>query len=91
MGDSPDAEAGIGATPAPPICQLKMKTMDLQFVKDCVAELGLSPDGKEPDGTYWTALVVVSAMACGPDSHCLARFTQLPVEFVQANQLHLDP
>jgi hypothetical protein len=61
-----------------------MKTMDLQFVKDSLAELGLSLEGKQPDDAYRTALVVVSALACGPDTQCLARFTQLPVEFVQA-------
>lgn len=61
-----------------------MKTMDLQSVKDSLAELGLSLDGKQPDETYQTALVVVSALACGPDTERLAKFTLLPVEFVQA-------
>lgn len=42
-----------------------MKTMDLQFVKDSLAELGLNPGGESPDGAYRTALVVVSALACG--------------------------
>ena len=61
-----------------------MKTMDLQFVKDSLAELDLSPGGKQPDDAYRTALVVVSALACGPDTQRLAKFTQLPVEFVEA-------
>ena len=62
----------------------KFPTLDLQFVKDSLAELDLSLDGKQSDDAYQTALVVVSALACGPDPQCLAKFTQLPVEFVQA-------
>jgi len=63
---------------------LKMKTIDLQFVKDSLAELDPNLDGEQPDDVYRTALVVLSALACGPDAQCLAKFTQLPVEFVDA-------
>lgn len=61
-----------------------MKTKDLQFVEDSLAEIGLGQGGKEPDDTYRTALVIVSALVCGTDGERLAKFTKLPVEFVQA-------
>lgn len=41
---------------------LKMKTIDLQFVKDSLAELDPNLDGEQPDDVYRTALVVLSAL-----------------------------
>ena len=61
-----------------------MKAIDLQFVKDSLAELDPSLDGKQPDDAYRTALVLVSALTWGPDTQHLANFTELPVEFVSA-------
>lgn len=61
-----------------------MEIKDLQFVKDSLAELGFALGGKQPDDTYRTALVIVSALTCGTDAERSARFNKLPVEFVQA-------
>ena len=61
-----------------------MKILDLQFVKDSLAELDLGLDSQQPDDAYRTDLVVVSALARGPDTQCVAKFTELSVEFVEA-------
>jgi len=61
-----------------------VKQIDLQFVKDTLSELDPRLEGGTPDDFYLTALVLVSALVCGPDTARLAEFTQLPREFVQA-------
>jgi hypothetical protein len=61
-----------------------MKSIDLQFVKDTLLDLDPSLDGSETDEMYNTALVVLSAVSCGPDVTRLAAFTGLPEAFVAA-------
>ena len=61
-----------------------MKSIDLQFVMDTLLELDPSLNGSEPGQTYNTALVVLSALTCGPDIRRLAAFTRLPEAFVAA-------
>jgi len=64
-----------------------VKQIDLQFVKDTLSELDPSLEGGTPDDFYLTALVLVSALVCGPDTE----FTQLPREFVQAIHQRMIP
>lgn len=61
-----------------------MNSIDLQFVKDTLLDLDPSLDGSETDEVYNTALVVLSALSCGPDVTRLAAFTGLPEAFVAA-------
>jgi hypothetical protein len=61
-----------------------MKSIDLQFVKDTLLDLDPSLADSAPDRTYNTALVVLSALTCGPDITRLAAFTGLPEAFVAA-------
>lgn len=58
-----------------------MRIADLQIVQNLLEALNLVRDDEPDDGT---ALVIASAMACGPHSERLAEFTQLPVQFVDA-------
>jgi hypothetical protein len=51
-------------------------------VKDTLLDLDPSLDGSETDEMYNTALVVLSALSCGPDVTRLAAFTGLPEAFV---------
>ena len=60
-----------------------MRQIDLQFVKDTLLELDPTWEGSEPDESYQTALVLVSALVCGSDIEGLAEFTQLPRTFVE--------
>ena len=60
-----------------------MKQKDLQFVKDTLLELDPGMDGSEQNKYYLTALVAVSALLCGPDTKRLAKFTELPWDFVE--------
>lgn len=59
-----------------------MKSINLQFVKERLLEIDPSLEGREGDESYKTALVLLSALALGPDTARLAKFTQLPREFV---------
>ena len=60
-----------------------MKAIDLEFVKATLLELDPSLEGSEEEGeSYNTALVLVSALVCGPCTTRLAEFTKLPPEFV---------
>ena len=60
-----------------------MKLIDLQFVKDTLSELDVSLDGSEQNESYRTGLVAVSALVCGPHTERLAKFTELPPDFVE--------
>jgi hypothetical protein len=59
-----------------------VKAIDLEFVKATLLELDPSLEGSEEDESYNTALVLLSALACGPCTMRLAEFTKLPPEFV---------
>ena len=59
-----------------------VKATDLRLVKETLLELDASLAGTEEDESYKTALVLLSALACAPDTTRLAEFTQLPREFV---------
>jgi hypothetical protein len=61
-----------------------MKTIDLQYVKDTLWELDPGAKDYETRSTYNTALVVLSALYCGPGTIRLADFTLLPRAFVAA-------
>lgn len=61
-----------------------MKSNKLKFVKDTLLEMDPSLRDTEPDDSYDTALVLLSALAKGTDSSRLAAFTGLPLEFVAA-------
>jgi hypothetical protein len=75
-------------------CLLHTKSDRVPFVQPMVAAFGLvcefaaeldpTLDGQQPDDAYRTVLVLVSALACGPDTQRRAEVTELPVEFVGA-------
>jgi len=59
-----------------------VKATDLRLVKETLLQLDPSLAGTEEDERYKTALLLLSALACAPDTTRLAEFTQLPREFV---------
>jgi hypothetical protein len=59
-----------------------VKAKGLRFLKETLLELDPSLEGAEADECYEAALVLLSALACGPDTTALADFTELPREFV---------
>ena len=63
-----------------------MKSINLQYVKDTLS--GLDPTLKScgASDTYNTAIVLLSALAYGPDTTRLAGFTSLPHQFVATIQ-----
>ena len=70
---------------------MSVKHIDLQFVKDTLSELDLSLDANRPDEFHSTALVLFSALVCGPNTARLAEFTQLPREFVESIRQRMIP
>ena len=56
--------------------------MNLQVVKETLLEIDPSLVGNEVSASYHTAVVVLSALTCGPDVVRLAKFTKLPREFI---------
>jgi hypothetical protein len=60
-----------------------LKLVNLELIKEALTELDPTLEDAE-DGSYKTALVLVSALAYGPDSKVLADFTDVPREFVEA-------
>ena len=60
-----------------------MKSKDLQYVKDTLLELDPEVTGLRAQ-SYNTALVVLSALTCGPNVQRLAAFTGLSQDFVAA-------
>jgi hypothetical protein len=59
-----------------------VKATDLKLVKETLLQLDPSLAGTEEDESYKTALLLLSALACAPETTRLAEFTQLPREFV---------
>lgn len=59
-----------------------MNSVDLQVVKDTLLELDLIIDIEEQPEFYNTALVLLSAVICGPDTRNLAAFTGLSRSFI---------
>jgi hypothetical protein len=59
-----------------------MKRIDLKFLKETLLELDPSIEGTKEGESYKTALVLLAAIACGPDTTRLADVTELPREFV---------
>jgi hypothetical protein len=59
-----------------------VKRINLSCVKERLLELDPGLKGHEGNEPYKTALVLLSALACGPDTARLAAFTALPPEFV---------
>jgi hypothetical protein len=68
-----------------------MNQINLQFVKDTLSELDLGAEGGTPDDFYLTALVVFSALVCGPETARLVEFTQIPRDFVEAIRQRMIP
>jgi hypothetical protein len=61
-----------------------MKRIDLRFVKDTLSELDPTLDHDKRNASYNTALVLLSALVCGPNTGRLAAFTELRTDFVDA-------
>ena len=59
-----------------------VKVTNLRFVKEMLLKLDPSLASTQEDKSYNTAIVLLSAFACGPDTTRLAEFTHLPREFV---------
>jgi hypothetical protein len=57
---------------------------DLQFFKDLLSDFDPELNEDREDETYKTALVVVCALHCGPDTGRLSELTRLPREFVES-------
>jgi hypothetical protein len=53
----------------------ELKKIDLQFVKGVLSELDPNLDSSDQE-SYLTALVVLSALAHGPETEALAGFTE---------------
>jgi len=53
-----------------------------QFLEETLVELDARLECTEQDNCYRTALVLLAAITCGSDTTCLARITELPLQFV---------
>lgn len=59
-----------------------MRRIDRKSIKETLLELEPKLEGAEEDGSYRTALVLLAAIACGPDTTRLADVTELPRQCV---------
>jgi hypothetical protein len=57
-----------------------VKRISLEFIKETLTELDPTFEHTEEDDYYRTALVLLSALAYGPETRILARFTDFPRE-----------
>jgi len=55
----------------------------LQFVKDRLLEIDPSVQGTEDTESYKAALILLSALVCGPNAKQLERFTGLPGDLIR--------